>query len=74
MTETETGTTASTAAANGAGPAPDGTIPAEDKPNLGERLMFLVMLAAGAGLLFLAVDGLTGYALSRAFARGEDEG
>lgn len=70
---TETQSTQATAEANGTGPAPE-LVPAGEKANLGERLMFLVMLAAGAGLLFLAVDGLTGYALSRAFTRGEDEG
>lgn len=73
MSET-TETTAPAASANGAGPVPDAP-PGPEPANLGERLMFAVMLLAGAGLVFLAVDGLTGYALTRAFAsmRAEPE-
>lgn len=71
MTETETGQ-AAPASQNGAAPMPEVT--PEPGPNMGERLMFAVMLAAGAGLLFLAIDGLSGYALSRLLTgRGEDD-
>jgi hypothetical protein len=66
-TETPTDATAAQVSANGTKPVDvdlDGIV----RPVVGgpERVMFAVMLLAGAGLLFLAVDGLTGYAISRA--------
>jgi hypothetical protein len=60
------------ASANGTAPGPDGPPAAGVIPPVvggTERMMFAVMLAAGLGLLCLAVDGLSGYALSRALSR-----
>ena len=75
MTETTDAPAGLGASANGTGP-PDP--PAVTVPAVGgsERVMFAVMLIAGAGLLFLAVDGLSGYALSRVLFRppaGDDD-
>lgn len=68
MSETPVSTaTDAPGSANGAGPMPE-TLAETAAAVVGptERVMFVVMLLAGAGLLFLAVDGLTGYGLTRA--------
>jgi hypothetical protein len=74
MTETQAETGQS---ANGAAPIPDVVADVADVAAAvvgpTERVMFAIMLIAGAGLLFLAVDGLSGYGLTRALfpSRGD---
>lgn len=73
MSETTQATTAPPeVSANGSGPAH--AVPLPDLgTSAGERVMFAVMLLAGLGLLFLAVDGLSGYQLTAALQNGRGE-
>jgi len=75
MSETQQEAPAQQSANGVAAGVPDAAPPAVVQLEGAERVMYAIMLLAGVGLLFLGIDGLTGYALSGAlFSRGDGDG